>query len=87
MYDPESFFVENPIHRQAISSWMPLRRNDDGSLDVYIQHASPGSDKEANWLPAPKGEFNITMRMYWPKDQAPSILDGSWIPPAIAKQA
>jgi hypothetical protein len=85
MYNPESFFVENPIHRYAISSWMPLKHNDDGSLDIFVQHASPGIDKEANWLPAPDGGFNMTMRMYWPKAQPPSVLDGSWAPPAVAR--
>jgi hypothetical protein len=84
MYDPQSFFVDNSIDRYAISSWMLLKRNNDGSLDIYIQHDSPGADKETNWLPAPDGGFNITMRMYWPKD-SPSIIDGSWKPPAVHK--
>ncbi len=85
MYNPDSFFEENPIHRSAISSWMPLKRNSDGSLDIYIQHGSPGADTESNWLPAPEGGFNITMRMYWPKDTGPSIIDGSWTPPAVTR--
>ncbi|PPD45132.1 MAG: hypothetical protein CTY15_04925 [Methylocystis sp.] len=83
MYNPESFFVANPINRYAISSWMPLKKNKDGSLDLYVQHDSPGKDKEANWLPASDKDFNVTMRMYWPKDKAPSIIDGSWKPPAV----
>jgi len=83
MYSPESFFVANAINRYAVSSWMPFKRNADGSLDIYIQHESPGKGKEANWLPAPAGEFNMTMRMYWPNDKPPSILDGSWKPPAV----
>ena len=85
MYDPDSFFVANPINRYAVSSWMPFKRNADGSLDLYIQNESPGKDKEANWLPAPKGEFNVTMRMYWPTDKSPSIVDGTWKPPALGK--
>ena len=85
MYDPQSFFVDNAINRYAISSWMPLKPNDDGSVDIHIQHDSPGADKEANWLPAPSGGFNLTLRMYWPKDQSPSIIDGSWKPPAVTK--
>jgi hypothetical protein len=85
MYDPQSFFVANPINRYAVSSWMPFKRNPDGSLDLYIQHESPGKDKEQNWLPAPAGEFNMTMRLYWPKEKDPSILDGSWKPPAVTK--
>jgi len=83
MYNEQSFFVANPINRYAISSWMPLKRNNDGSIDIYIQHDSPGKEKEVNWLPAADGEFNVTMRMYWPTDKNPSILDGSWKPPSI----
>jgi hypothetical protein len=83
MYDPNSFFVANSINRYAVSSWMPFKRNADGSLDLYIQKDSPGKDKEANWLPAPDGEFNLTMRMYWPTEKPPSIVDGSWKPPGV----
>ncbi len=83
MYNPESFFVANPINRYAISSWMPLKKNKDGSLDLYVQHDSPGKDKEANWLPAGDKAFNATLRMYWPEEKAPSIIDGSWKPPAV----
>jgi hypothetical protein len=83
LYGPDSFFVVNSIDRQAISSWMPLQHGRDGSLDIYIQKDSPGQERESNWLPAPDGDFNLTLRMYWPKDKQPSILDGSWIPPAV----
>jgi len=86
MYDPQSFFVANPINRYAVSSWMPLKKNADGSVEILVQHASPGKDKESNWLPAPAGEFNMTLRMYWPREKAPSIIDGTWKPPAV-KQA
>jgi hypothetical protein len=84
LYDADSFFVDNPINRYAISSWMPLRPNADGSIDIDIQHDPPGKDREPNWLPAPaQGAFNLTLRMYWPKDQPPSFLDGSWKPPGV----
>jgi len=85
MYNADSFFVDHPINRYAISSWMPLKHNKDGSIDLFIQHESPGKDKEVNWLPAPADEFNLTMRMYWPKETPPSIIDGSWKPPAVTK--
>jgi hypothetical protein len=83
MYDAQSFFVDNPLNRYALSSWMPLAHNSDGSIDLYVQHDSPGKDKEANWLPAPAANFNVTLRMYWPKGVPPSITDGSWLPPAL----
>jgi hypothetical protein len=85
MYNADSFFVANPINRYALSSWMPLKKNADGSLDLYVQHESPGKDKESNWLPADPKSFNMTLRMYWPQDKAPSILDGSWKPPALTR--
>jgi hypothetical protein len=83
LYGADSFFVANPINRYAISSWMPLKKNADGSLDIYVQRDSPGKDKDANWLPSGDKAFNLTLRMYWPKEKPPSILDGSWKPPAV----
>lgn len=79
MYDADYFFVPNPLDRYTVSSRFPFKLNDDGSLDLVIQHESPGKDKEANWLPAPAGKFILMMRLYWPEE---SMLDGSWkIPP------
>jgi len=84
MYDEAGFQVANPINRFAIGDRDELKYNADGSLDLYLQHESPGSDKESNWLPSPAtGTLGVTMRLYAPKPQA---LDGRWNPPAI-KQA
>ncbi|OCJ02663.1 hypothetical protein A6U87_20010 [Rhizobium sp. AC44/96] len=80
LYDPEGFQVGNSLNRFAVSSWMPFVYNADGSLDLYFQNKSPGTDKEANWLPAPAGPFNLTMRLYGPESQA---LTGKWNPPAV----
>jgi hypothetical protein len=63
LYDAEGYQVPNPLNRFALSSWMPLKFNSDGSLDLYFQNESPGKDIEPNWLPAPKGAFNLTMRI------------------------
>lgn len=82
IYDNNGYQVANSLNRFALSSWMPLQRNPDGSLDLYFQNKSPGADKEANWLPAPEGGFNVTMRLYAPQ---PKALIGKWAPPAIAK--
>jgi hypothetical protein len=82
LYDPEGFPVANPLNRFAVSSWMPFKYNPDGSLDLYFQKDSPGADREANWLPAPKGPFNLTMRVYAPRSEA---LTGKWNPPPIIR--
>jgi hypothetical protein len=82
LYDNEGFQVANPINRFAVSSWMPFRRDADGSLTLYVQNEDPGGDRQANWLPAPKGPFNLTMRLYAPKSEA---LTGLWSPPAIKR--
>jgi hypothetical protein len=82
MYNGEYFFVDNPLNRYTVSSRSKFKTNADGSVDVYIQNESPGKDKEGNWLPAPKDKFVLMLRLYWPKEKAPSIIDGSWkIPP------
>jgi hypothetical protein len=82
LYDAEGFQVANSLNRFAVAGWMPFKTNADGSLDLYFQNDSPGKDKEANWLPAPKGAFNLTMRLYGPKSEA---LTGKWNPPAVTK--
>lgn len=85
MYDANYFFVANPINRYSISARQNLTANADGTVDLYIQKDSPGADKEANWLPAPAGKFILMLRMYWPDESPPSIIDGSWTPPAVVK--
>ena len=82
LYDPEGFQIGNVLNRFAVSNWMPFKYNADGSLDIYFQNENPGKDKEANWLPAPKGGFNLTMRLYGPKSEA---LTGKWNPPPVVR--
>jgi len=85
MYDPDFFFIPNPIDRYSLSQRDTFAANADGSVDLYLQAESPGPDKEANWLPAPKGKFIPMLRLYWPNDTPPSILDGSWTPPPLRR--
>ena len=84
LYDPEGYQVPNSLNRFAVSSWMPFKYNVDGSLDLFIQNESPGADMQWNWLPAPKGEFNLTMRLYSPQSDA---LTGKWNPPPVVRAA
>lgn len=91
MYDSKTqLLVKNPIDRYLINSPMlpGMKKNPDGSLTILIQNASPGPDKEANWLPAPAGPVYLVMRLYWPKKNPPSILPagkGDWKPPGVVK--
>ena len=82
LYDPDFFFAPNSINRYELSQRNKFITNPDGSVDMYSQAESPGKAKEANWLPAPKGKFVLVMRLYWPTNRPPSILDGSWTPPS-----
>lgn len=83
MYDPNGFYVPNALNRYHVAAWMPLNYNADGSLDIYIQAASPGPDKDANWLPTPaSGPFNLVTRIFWPED---SVLNHTWEMPGIEK--
>jgi hypothetical protein len=79
------WFVPNPLNRFTASLRNNPKYNADGSLTLLFQNASPGADKEANWLPAPKGPFILMLRMYWPKEGNPSILSGTWEPPAVQR--
>ncbi|NWG25395.1 MAG: DUF1254 domain-containing protein [Pseudorhodoplanes sp.] len=85
MYNSEYFFVANPLNRYSISPRQDLKSNPDGSTDIYIQHESPGKDRESNWLPAPAGDFILMLRMYWPNEKSPSIINGTWKIPPVRK--
>jgi hypothetical protein len=85
MYDePQSLLVANPLNRYLINSPMlpQLKRDADGGLTLIVQNESPGKDKEANWLPGPKGAFSMIMRLYWPKEAA---TDGKWKQPPLQR--
>ena len=79
------WFVPNALNKFTVSPRNNLKPNPDGSITLYFQNASPGADKESNWLPAPKGDFIPMLRMYWPKEATPSILNGTWKVPPVVK--
>ncbi|MBL8007862.1 MAG: DUF1254 domain-containing protein [Ignavibacteria bacterium] len=82
MYDQDGYFIQNPINIYAVGHGAPFKYNTDGSLDIYIQNESPGKESENNWLPSPKGSFNLMLRLYWPED---TVINGNWTPPAVVK--
>jgi hypothetical protein len=85
MYElPARLLTANPLNRFLINSPMlpDLKRNPDNSITIYIQHESPGKDKESNWLPAPKGPFFFVNRLYLPK---PEAFNGTWKPKPLVR--
>lgn len=82
MYNNQYFFAANPLNRFTLSPRDKLKYNPDGSLDLYLQHGSPGKEKESNWLPAPPDKFILMLRLYWPDD---AVINGTWQPPAVQK--
>jgi hypothetical protein len=81
MYDEKEFFIENDFKRYSIGSTTDgLKTSPDGSITILIQNERP--QDTSNWLPAPTGSFNLTMRLYG--SQTP-ILDGSYRLPGIRR--
>jgi hypothetical protein len=82
IYDKEYFLVDNSISRYSLSSRDTFQENPDRSTDLYIQNDVPDGHRQANWLPAPDGEFILMLRLYWPRDEA---VDGTWAPPPVRR--
>jgi hypothetical protein len=82
LYNAKKHFAANPLQRYALGSRDPLKLNQDGSLSIYIQRQSPGEEKESNWLPTPRGKFDLVLRLYWPSSR---VLNGIWMPPPVIK--
>lgn len=82
LYDTQGYFIDNELNRYTLGDRSNLRPNADGSIDIFIQHSHPGKEKTSNWLPAPKGNFNLLLRFYWPKSV---ILQNKWSPPFVEK--
>lgn len=80
LYGEDGYFVSNALHRFVIGDRDALKFNDDGSLDIFVQHEAPGADRNSNWLPAPEGKFNLSLRLYWPSEDA---VRGRWKPPPL----
>jgi hypothetical protein len=82
LYDSTFNLTPNPIDRYSIGNrTRGLKLDADGGLTVYLQHESPGKDKESNWLPSPpSGIFTLTFRAYWPDN---SVAERKWSPPGV----
>ena len=82
LYDSRHNLIANPIKRYSIGDRDKLKFNGDSSLDIYVQHTSPGPDREANWLPSPAEDFNLVMRAYLPGVE---MQEQRWTPPPVQK--
>ena len=85
LYDARDYMlVDNPIDRYAIGDRTPgLRPDADGGLTLHIQHDQPAAaDEQANWLPAPMGNFYLCLRAYVPREE---LLDGRYEVPPISR--
>lgn len=85
VYNKEHLFEPNKLNRFSLGTKSKaMKQNSDGSLALYFQNESPGTEKETNWVPTPKDEFSLYIRTYWPK---PEVLDGRWSPPAVERRS
>jgi len=83
LYNKAHLFEPNVLNRYSLGTKSKaLKHNSDGSLTLYFQNDSPGADKESNWVPAPKDEFSLYIRSYWPKAE---ILEDRWTPPLVIR--
>lgn len=83
LYNKEHFFVPNRLDRYSLGTKnKTLQKNSDGSVTLYVQSTPPSADKVSNWLPAPKDDFSLYLRCYWPEDR---VLNESWTVPAVKK--
>jgi hypothetical protein len=81
MYNAENFFVDNPINRYAIGNRSEgFKPSADGALTLLVQRDAPADSDFSHWLPAPEGDFRLSLRLYVPK---PAVLDGAWSPPPV----
>ena len=82
LYDADGYPVANALDRFARGDRDGLALNQDGSLDILVSASDPGGERQSNWLPAPRGPFNLTMRLYGPSRR---VIDGSWLPPPVKR--
>lgn len=82
MYNTEYNLVANPINRYSLGDRSGMQTAKEGDLMIYVQKDSPGTDNEANWLPAPEGKFFLILRTYLPGED---LVKQTWKPPAVKK--
>lgn len=79
---PDIKLVETSLRRYSLGQYNRLKYNPNGSLTIYVQPTNPGRDRESNWLPSGKGNYQLTLKMYWPKKE---VVEGRWTPPLVER--
>ena len=83
LYDELFNLTANDLKRYSIGTMSEgLVYGSDGSLQIYLQFDPPAIEKLANWLPTPKGLFNLFLRTYLPERE---VLEQLYAPPAVRR--
>ena len=83
LYDELFNLAANDIKRYSIGTMSEgLVYGSDGSLTIYMQCEPPAAENLANWLPTPRGVFNLFLRTYLPERE---VLEQLYEPPAVRR--
>ena len=83
LYDELFNLAANDIKRYSIGTMSEgLVYGSSGSLTIYMQHEQPAAENLANWLPTPRGVFNLFLRTYLPDRE---VLEQIYEPPAVCR--
>jgi hypothetical protein len=73
-------FIRNAVRVGRSSQARELKKNADGSVDIFFGPTAP-EGQESNWVPTDsKGRFEVLARFYGP---APALYDKSWKLPDV----
>ena len=79
----DKMLIDNPLKRYKLGTdTKGLHVNKDSSFEVPIQHTKPQGEFADNWLPAPKDNFYVILRLYQPSD---GILSGEYKLPQLER--
>ncbi|WP_276330938.1 DUF1214 domain-containing protein [Methylobacterium currus] len=81
VYDRQTHaLVKNMPRASRASNVSELRKNADGSIDVYFSPNAPAG-KDTNWVPTdPQRDFELLFRVYAPRKE---FFDRTWVLPDV----
>ena len=73
----------NSADKYVVGSYTSgLQFDEDGSLSIYMASELPLGVPMANWLPIPRGPFNVMLRVYGVEPNS-NVANDTYVPPAI----